>query len=211
MQDDIQKDLPWLVNGTLSAEERTRLEAALGTSDQARAALNWELALRKEIKAETTEWTPPPQALNEVMKRIARSQAQARPSAIRDFLARVKESFQITPKFAFACAVMVVQVGVIGYLWSSLEQERGYSEMRSTQPYNSTTKFIRVMFKPTSTESDLRDLLHNVNAEIVAGPSQVGDYYLLVEPVQLSSALAALKANAKIEAAEIVNALPAKP
>ena len=67
------------------------------------------------------------------------------------------------------------------------------------------------MFAPTSTESDLRELLRKAGAEIVAGPSQLGDYYLLVDAEKLTSTLAALRTSPKIETAEIVNALPAKP
>ncbi len=211
MQGDIQHDLPWLANGTLSAEERARLEAAIANSAEARRALDWELAVRDAIKAETAEWEPPAHAMDEVFRRIERARPAPKESALKIFLSGIMESFQASPKFAFACAVAAVQFGVIGYLWSTQEDPGSYSEIRSTQPALQPTKFIRVMFAPTSTENDLRELLRKAGAEIVAGPSQLGDYYLLVDADKLTAALNTLRASTKIESADIVNALPAKP
>ncbi|CAN5465556.1 hypothetical protein BH11PSE11_BH11PSE11_04130 [soil metagenome] len=215
MQDDIRNNLPWLVNGTLGAEDRSRLEAAIANNGDARAALNWETALRREVKSETAEWSAPSNALHLVMQRIAAEKAsaksQVKSSGVSAFITRIMQSVQATPKFAFACAVMAVQVGVIGYLWSSIEQERVYSDYRNAQLYTGATAFVRVMFKSNTTEKEIRYLLRNANAEIVAGPSQVGDYYLLVDPPQLKSTLTVLKSNKNIETAEIVDALPPKP
>lgn len=211
MQGDIQQNLPWLANGTLDAEERARLEALIAGSAEARKALDWELAMRDAIQAETAEWEAPSNTMDLVFKRIEAARPRAKESAIKVFFAGIMQSFQASPKFAFACAVAAVQFGVIGYLWSNQEDPSAYSEMRSTQPALQPTKFIRVMFAPNSTESDLRELLRKAGAEIVAGPSQLGDYYLLVDAEKLTSTVAALRTNTKIESAEIVNALPAKP
>lgn len=210
MQGDIRDELPWLANDTLSADERSRVEAAIAADDEARTALNWELAMRDAIKAETEEWEAPAHVLDNVLQRIERAKPAPAPSALQKFMAAVKDAFQTTPKFAYACAIMLVQFAVIGHLLVSRDEDAAYSEVRSTGGAQSSMQFIRVMFAPTSTESDLRELLRKANADIVAGPSQLGDYYLLVEPAQIISALTLLKASAKIEVAEVVNALPAK-
>lgn len=210
MQGDIRHDLPWMANGTLSGEARTSAEAAVDANADIKAALDWELAMRDAVKHETAEWIAPPAALDKVMARIGRPAVKVQEAAAPNFFARIAEAFRFTPRFAMACAVVVVQFGVIGYLVASRDSAVSFSETRSTQHFNHSTKFIRVMFAAKSTEGDLRELLRNVNAEIVAGPSQLGDYYLLVDQAQLSKALDSLKSNKKIESAEIVNALPSK-
>lgn len=211
MQGDIRDELPWMANGTLSAEERARIEAVIAADGEARTALNWEIAMRDAVKAEAVDWEPPAHVLDSVLKRIERAKPAPEPSGFVKFFALVKEAFQTTPKFAYACAIMVVQFAVIGHLLISREDDIAYSETRSTAGAKSSLQFIRVMFAPASTESDLRELLRKANAEIVAGPSQLGDYYLLVEPAQITNAVTLLKGSAKIEVAEVVNALPAKP
>jgi hypothetical protein len=53
--------------------------------------------------------------------------------------------------------------------------------------------------------------LREVNAEIVSGPSQLGDYYLVVRAAGVQAALTTLQANSNVESAEIVRELPPRP
>ncbi len=70
--------------------------------------------------------------------------------------------------------------------------------------------FIRVSFRQDTRESDLRTLLRSIHAEVVAGPSQIGDYFLLVSNPEAQAALATLKSSSSIESVEIVDELPPK-
>jgi hypothetical protein len=89
-------------------------------------------------------------------------------------------------------------------------EENEYSGVRSVGTKNKDA-YLRVNFKPDSTESDMRTLIRGLHAEIVSGPSQLGDYYLVIAPDAVRSALTALQSSKLVESAEVVNALPSRP
>lgn len=211
MNCDFWQVLPWLANGTLNGEERARVEATLENRADLRSNFEWELMLREAVKTEEAQWSPPAGALDEVLRRIDRSAKPAQRAGVKDFFARLFAPGLSSPQLAVACAVVVVQFGVIGTLLRELGEDSDYAAFRSVQARPPSTQFLRVMFKPDIRESELRESLTSIGAEIVAGPSQIGDYYLLVDRERISIELSTLKANPKIASAEIVDALPGKP
>ncbi|MEP7085522.1 MAG: hypothetical protein ABI854_12345, partial [Betaproteobacteria bacterium] len=62
-----------------------------------------------------------------------------------------------------------------------------------------------------SPAGEVNTLLRELHAEVVSGPSQLGDYYLLVQKRTAQDALSLLQGNANVESAEFVSALPARP
>lgn len=211
MNRDIWHTLPWLANGTLEARERERVESAVAGDPELGDCLKFEQLIRDAVKAEQAQLAPPPGALDAVMKRINQA-SRARPrNRFREFLASLLTPGQWSPQFAVAMAVVVVQFGVIGSLLYESRHEDDYSAVRSVMGTEPALEFIRVMFRPDITEAELRETLQRVGAEIVAGPSQIGDYYLYVEPDMVSPQLNALKADPNIVSAEVVDELPDKP
>lgn len=211
--------LAWYVNGTLAGTERDQVEAALQLEAGASSLLAWERAIQGAVKNNPAFDIAPDRGLYQTMQRI---QGDARPVATQvgpprrasrgGWFSGLSEKIQWSPALALACGVVAVQFAVIAQLWTGKSEDAEYSSVRAieTIPAPSDT-FIRIAFKPESREGDLSELLRTVRAEIVAGPSQLGDYYLLLSRNGAEDVLAALQKNALVESAEFANALPARP
>ena len=216
---DVDKEigqlLSWYVNGTLTGAERDRVEAALRDDARATALLEWEKSLREAVKSDPSLEIAEDRGLAQVMQRI---RAEAKPAAAvakrtrasSSATSRVLEWFRLSPALALACGVVAVQFGIIVHMQQTRGEESAYSGLR-TIGGKKTESFVRVTFKPESTETDLRTLLRSLEAEIVSGPSQLGDYYLMVKTATVQATLTTLQSSAHVESAEIVNVLPSRP
>lgn len=106
------------------------------------------------------------------------------------------EKFGINPAAsAFAAAALIlVQSGVIGalLLQDSAEQEALSGSTGLVLPANAVV--LTIAFNPQSREQDIRQLLLNAKANIVAGPSALGLYRVSVPEDQLVQAMQQLQA-----------------
>ena len=207
--------LSWYVNGTLTGADRDRVEAALRDDARAKALLEWEKSLRQAVKNDPSLDIAEDRGLGQVMQRIraeARTAAQTarRTKSSSSAPSRVLEWFRWSPALAMAAGIVAVQFGVIVHMYQTRGEESAYSGMRSIGGKR-TDSFLRVSFKAETTENDLRTLLRSLQAEIVSGPSQLGDYYLVVKTDAVQSTLTTLQSSPHVESAEIVNALPSRP
>jgi len=215
MDKDTQDLLAWYVNGTLAGPDRDRVEAALREDGGASALLDWERTVQAAVKSDPAFDVAADRGLFQTMQRI-RADAPPKPTPVRvpdaGLFARLRQAFQWSPALAMACGVVAIQFAVIGQMWLAKAEQADYSGERSVAARpQASAAFIRVAFKPESIEGDLSTLLRSLHAEIVAGPSQLGDYYLLLDKQAVQDALAALQQNTHVESAEIVDALPARP
>ena len=218
--------LAWYVNGSLAGADRDRIEEALQRDPDAAVLVGWERAVQSAIKADPLFDVPPDRGLFQVLQRIRAEASAETPKAAASrrmsalaapkpsgpgWLARLRDSFNSSPALALACSLLIVQFGVIVHLYSTRGEESDYSGVRAVETRPPPDAFIRITFKPQSTEAQISSLLRDNHAEIVAGPSQLGDYYLLVGRGDAPDALTQLQANTHVESAEIVNALPSRP
>jgi anti-sigma factor RsiW len=221
MDKDIAQLLSFYVNGTLTGAERDRVEVALRDDPRARALLEWEKSLRKAVQNDPQFDIAEDRGLAQVMQRIkaetkaapaqpARKSRASAASGGGSFAARFREWFQWSPALALACGIVAVQLGVIVHMASIRGEESEYAGVRAMKGRQQDA-FVRISFKPESAEIDLRALLREVNAEIVSGPSQLGDYYLVVRASGVQAVLTTLQANSIVESAEIVRELPPRP
>lgn len=213
MDKDIGQLLSFYVNGTLTGPERERVETALRDDKQARALLEWEKALRRSVQNDPQFDIAEDRGLSQVMQRIrAETKAAAAPrrAARDDTFARFREWFRWSPALALACGIVAVQFGVIVHLSGLRGEESEYSGVRTMITRHSEA-FVRVAFRPETTENDLRTLVRSIDAEIVSGPSQIGDYYLVVPTKNVEAALKTLQSSPSVESAEVVRALPSRP
>lgn len=202
--------IAWYANGTLGAADRQRVEAALGRSHETSTILAWERMVRAAVREDPTFAVAADHGLARVMQRI---RSEAKPVSSK----RVRHGwfsgpiarFIGPPALALACTVVAVQFAVIVQIWPGKDATEGYSEIRSVsargQKFDS---FLRVAFRPDAREANLRALLREVRAEVVAGPSQIGDYYIVVDKENVQAALGILQASAFIESVEVTHELP---
>ena len=205
-----QEMLPWFVNGTLDARDRAWMDGYLRSHPEAQA----EVARTQRLRQRVRESLPEPAAdvgLDRLLHRVREERAFA-PRQVKspgvfaqfsEWLSGFLGGFRLTPAMAMAAALVVVQAGVIGVLVSQ-QNDAGteYSEYRSySAPADATT--IRITFAPQATEQQIRELLWDVQASVVEGPTQFGDYLLSVQGKDPTAALAKLSASPAVEHAAV--------
>jgi anti-sigma-K factor RskA len=209
---DIGQLLSWYVNGTLTGPDRDRVEAALRNEAGASTLLEWEKSLSQAVKNDPSLEIAEDRNLDQVMQRIRAELNPAAAAAKKPARERSRflEWFQWSPALAVACGVVAIQFGIMAHMWTTRGEEGEYSGVRSIAA-NRSQVYVRVTFKPESTEIEMRELIRSVGAEIVSGPSQLGDYYLIIANKTAPQSLSALQSSPNVESAELVNALPSRP
>ena len=216
--------LPWYANGTLADADRALVDGALKRDARAGTELQWLQQLQQRVQAGFDDL---PEVSDEIglertMLRIradaaaeqaaitkaTAAQAAAAPRAQRatpstpSLTERVRgwfEGMRLSPAFAMAALVVVVQAGFIYKLAGSDDE---YTQIRSLPGAAAASgQLFRIGFKPEASEIDIRMLLVAVQGNIESGPGQLGDYYVRVPSD------AALEADAKLKAAPIVDAV----
>ena len=161
---DIEKLLPFYVNGTLDAEERTRIEALLETDAGLRDELAFLGAVREGVQQGAAASSPGELGLRRLLRDVRRE--------------RRRERFNRAWRPAIAAAaalVLVLQFAVIARLTS--EPDGVFRPAGAAGEAH-----LQVTFEDTATEAEIRALLRGVGAEIVSGPSELGIYRLRVDP-----------------------------
>ena len=207
---EIRNSIAWYLNGTLTGADRERVEAALRADHEASEMLAWEKMVRSAVREDQVFAVAADHGLARVMQHI---RAEAKPVSswrkrygwFGDLVAR----FTGPTALALACGLVAVQFAVIVQIWPGKGATEGYSNERSV-PGRSLKfdSFLRVSFRPDAREDNLRSLLREAHAEVVAGPSQIGDYYIVVAKADLQAALGILQASAFVESVETANELP---
>lgn len=209
--------LPFYVNGTLNAEDRTWIEHYLREHPLAANELNW----LRSVQAMTQEEAVPVSSevgLDRTMRRIHGERtpvapAQAPLSAVervREWFSRLVPAPMLKPALAGALAVIALQAVVITTMVGEREDT---SLVRKVPDVNAAEQgaFVKVNFRPDATEADIRMLLLDVQANIASGPGQLGDYYVRVPAWQVDAVQAMLGASGIVEGVAVVDALPAWP
>lgn len=179
--DELEALLPWYINGTLDAETRNRIATALVTDARLRKAL--ELA-RDEAEAvddiNESIAPPAPRVLGNIMSRLPSVQRSNSKFAWRllterftEFVAGVQPRTLVYTAVA-AALVLVVQSGVIGML--ALQNQGSGPELASVPENDIATQNVRliVKFVPGATVSNVAELLDELDAGILKGPSGGG-------------------------------------
>ena len=202
--------IAWYANDTLTGGERERVDAALRAGHEASALLAWERMVRSAVREDPVFSIAADHGLTRVMQRI---RSEAKPVSSKrsgnSWVSGLVSRFTGSTALALACGVAALQFAVIVQIWPGNGALEGYSNERSvparSQKFDS---FLRVSFRPDTLENNLRSLLREVHAEVVAGPSQIGDYYIVVAKDNVQAALETLQASAFVELVEIANELP---
>lgn len=207
--------LPFYVNGTLNADDRTWIEHYLREHPLAANELNW----LRSVQATTQKEALPVSSevgLERVLRRIHNERRATTPASmsaverLREWFGRLVPASMLKPALASALAVIALQAVVITTMVGEREDT---SPIRTMPPVGVAEQgaFVKVNFRPDATEADIRMLLLDVQANIASGPGQLGDYYVRVPAWQVDAVQALLGASAIVEGVAVVDALPAWP
>lgn len=173
-------------------------------------AAQFDLALLDALPTALQASLPPVHArvgIDELMRRVASEQktGSAWLTRIRDWLGGTVSA----RAFVGACALAVVQLGVLGAVLQRSQHEAAeYEQLRATRGTAVTHAVVRVSFHDKTSEQDMRYLLVNNGARIVAGPTQLGSYYLSVRKGREGDLAKALQASALVSSVQTDVLLP---
>ncbi len=221
--------------GTLSDDERARLEAHLREHPERRADLDWDQAFTEQLQHKvaalpalpgwerTARWLAAEQAEQATQNERAAQNEQTSADASRPrrtvmragVLDRLAEWLQASLGLALntqamAVALVLAQAGVIGW-WAWQYEPRGqdgeHGQVRSGTP-EATPRgpLLRVSFRQDLREAELRSALVEVGGEIVGGPGQLGVYLVRVQTGDLQAAAQRLRGGGKTELVEVIGA-----
>jgi anti-sigma factor RsiW len=215
---EVWEILPWYVNGTLEDRERASVEAHLTTC----AACQVELArchdLAAIVRAAPADgWEPSPEHFARVLARLETTTASATLrrgwwDAVRaqyerygEMLRRIPPLIRWTLVTQSALTLVLASILVWQAPWAP---ERFYRTLSNSSDQTAQKRLqIHVVFADDITEKELRALLTEVQATIVAGPSPFGVYTVAVAlpgdaraPADIT--LETLRAHPKVRLAE---------
>jgi hypothetical protein len=207
--------LPWYVNDTLNAPERNRVVNHIAECQLCEEEIGRCRTIAAAIRAtDPATWSPSPDRVARMMARIdGKSGAPSRRIGFREWFKKILVVFQETPFFlrwalAAETAVIVLLIGTIvlqtpvtpSLVYRTLSDPGAGVERGRTH--------IQVIFADDMTEREIRTLLKDVGAGIVAGPTPIGLYTLAIAAESsetdrlIQETLTVLRAHPKVQLAE---------
>ena len=193
--EEVQRLLPWLVNGTLAPDEVELVEAHLSECAECRADLQTERQLAREIASMPVDiessWADIEQRLEAERPIVTRPEGFWRK--------RIPVAWAVASPLAAAAAVGLVFVNVTPSAPVSQEY-RALGSPTAVQAAN-----VVVMFEDSTRVKDMRAALAAADARLVDGPTETGAYLLRVDGAKREQALKSLRDNDAIALAEPID------
>ena len=214
--------LPWLVNGTLGADDRARVERHLAGCEGCRAELALEQDLYRRMSADDRVAYSPAASFEKLWSRIeelerevpsaaasvATPAAPAHPPVIR-LPARRSRASTLS---RWLVAAVVVQALALGWLAAHVATRDApppwvYRTVTTSNAIDPALPRFRVVFAGTATVAEQQEMLARRELAIVGGPSVSGVY--LVAPTEshrvadLSVLVSDLRAEKTVRYAEL--------
>jgi hypothetical protein len=191
---ELQRLLPWYVIGRLDPAEHARVEAHLAGCQECQDEVRFERTLAKTVKdlpldaevgwrrMERRLKAEPPRRVPMAASRVARTGAQWGGWAVA------------------ACALIAVGAMVIPHQSGPAAAYHALGAAQSVTQGN-----LVVIFRPDTSEREIRADLNGAGARIVDGPTAAGAYVLQVPTAKRSGVLAQLRSRNTIVLAEPVD------
>jgi hypothetical protein len=168
--------LPWLVNATLRGSEREQLEAHVRDCLVCRAELRSQRALAAFVRDRPTLDRSVDQGFDALLARIDAGDVRTQTPRRWQTMLRDHPTW-LAGASAAAAAVLLLAVW-IGSGQSELARSVPFTTL--TQPQATAGLLLDVIFAEEVSEAQMRALLREIDATIVAGPSQLGRYTIRV-------------------------------
>jgi hypothetical protein len=194
--------LPWYVNGTLSPEESAKLEAHLADCAECRAELELERTLNAQISDLPSGVEQGWASMRGHLERRPSRSARTALGGTVGFLGR-----PIAMGWALAAQAACLAL-VVGAAWIVLPRTDTAAYRTLGSPRPAATGDLVVIFKPTTTEQELREILRKSGARLVDGPTGADAYVLQIRGGALTAALTRLRADRHVVLAEPIERDP---
>jgi anti-sigma factor RsiW len=203
----IQELLPWYVTGTLVPEEAAMVEAHLATCEACRAELETDRALGAMAASASLDvergWA--------ALKTRVEGDASRRRISLRRRVAALshrrptsaKPSARRSGGWAVAANAASLML-IAGFAWIWAHPQHAQYHVLSA-PQVASPGNVVVIFKPTTSEQDMREMLRGAKARLVDGPTASDAYVLHVADVERAASLTKLRANGRVILAEPID------
>jgi hypothetical protein len=215
--------LPWLVNATLEPAERAAVEAHVVACRECRDEAERCRSVAQLVGKAIVAPSPHPAQLSRLLRRIDEVEGARAHRGVVALLGRTP----MTVRWALVAQAAALFLLVSVVFWPARpRQASGASPaIQATQPSQSSQPTyrtlgdpppvaaaahrVRVVFRPTATEAEIRRLLLEVRSELVGGPSALGAYTIAVPATgsgaeALALVLEHLRADPRVRFAEPV-------
>lgn len=204
--------LAWYVNETLEAEETDRVEDHLATCDACRGEVAELRSLQQAVVQRASQVPEPSEAVFErVMERVEAYEA-GRVRIGRLFgklLSRLLPPLEmlwqpaLRPAVAVAVLVILLQAVAIGGLLTRETPTARYRTLTGGAVTEAPGPKLQIAFQGETPEQAIRDLLLEVDAKLVGGPSALGIYVVALHPElrdeeAINSVVARLRARSDV-------------
>jgi len=188
--------LPWLVNGTLSGLERSRVERHVAECVACSQEMDSLRVVQAVVVHDDDADRQASQALARIKDRLRRP--EQKPGA-RSIASQWRET---RPWVRYAMAAQFILVAILGAALLRQPTPQYYRSLGAVSKPAGPESGLVVVFGETLAQRDVRDLLLRLHARIVDGPSPAGAYTLQVAQGDQAAALAVLRHTSSVVFAE---------
>jgi len=208
--EEVQLLLPWYATDRLDADERAAVAAHLAECEACRSDLATERRLAAAVSAERDDVAPAWEAFAARLDRPAASVPVPR-RRTRDAFAGVRRAAARPQTLRWVVAAQFAAVLVLGAAVLDRPAADGpYRVLGDAPAATARTGNVLAMFRPETTEAQLRRALQASGARLVDGPTAAGAYVLEVPGGAGGGALARLRGDAEVTMAEPIEQAPAE-
>ncbi len=191
----VQKLLPWFVVDTLHGEELALVNQHLNVCPECQADFAWQCKL-KTIEPVCESTPDVDRAFAKLRERIDLNRSH-RTSWLKQVMAVNR------PWMQWALAAQLVLI--LGLVWTIVTSDGNVAAYRALGANKATVGNMIVVFKPDTSEHELRRILNENRARIVDGPTVTDAYLLYVNDESLNGTLHSLRANSTVVLAEALS------
>lgn len=192
--DRVQQLLPWYVNGTLPPDEIELVDAHLAACDECRAELAFERKLAHGVATLPLDVESGWKAMAHRMADERRGNLVRAP--FRVLRRRVPVGWAVGASLAASVAAAAVVMG----LQLDRSPEQTYRALGA--PGGGATGQAVVLFRPDTTEQQMRVILSSNDARLIDGPTAAGAYVLRIDGGNAQDAIRALRQSSQVVLAE---------
>ncbi len=194
--DKVQQLLPWFVNGTLSNSEAGRVKAHLADCAECREALEFDRKLARDVATLPLNVDDSWRAMEQ---RLADRRSD---NVVRGRFGFLSQSVPMRWAATASLAAAVAAAVVVTSLQPDAVPDQTYRALGSAA--SSAGGQVVVLFKPDTTEQQMRVILAAQGARLVDGPTAAGAYVLRIDNGSPEPAIRALRESSQVVLAEPV-------
>lgn len=195
----VQRLLPWFVVGNLQEAERDLVQEHVRTCTQCQADIEWEQKFRGLVVSDEVMPISSMEAERALQRLHPQLESRGVVARVGKLLRAVGDAWQFSSAgMRMMVAMQFIVITSMGYLlWGPPRDASFHALGQGTSPHAN----VVVMFKPDTTEVQMREILSGNAARLVDGPTVTGAYLLAIPPNRRTQTLQRLQSEKTVSMA----------